>query len=433
MDSPDSPDFADSPGDCAPGKPGFAHPRRRNLALLLPDAGVHAPAVAPPAAPASPANPASPGRMGAAGSAGPRGWRRRSDRTECAVVVTVVTVVIVILVAVVIVTVVVLLVVTGARRANVKTPLANGENMSGEAGEAGEAGEEERTLSPLLVRPLTGPLGLKRPPRGFADDTSTTEEAEEAALPALPVLPVLLVRDTILVVRGPKPTPGWSFAFAGGAGEKQEPSLPASLPVRPHRRGDGPAGLSSDWKEVPLLVRNTPGEKPIRVFADDPNSGLEATPSTAPLLCGKRDAQWEAGGVGSGLNGPKPPFASSSIDCREARLHVLLLSESQGYADWFGNKLPLIFVDSKSALAVADNPLPTKKSKHLAIRYHLVKEHVSSLCYVPTDVNKADPLTKPLTANKYIEMFVHSPQKKTAKVDEPEEEDDDDEELEALC
>jgi len=116
-----------------------------------------------------------------------------------------------------------------------------------------------------------------------------------------------------------------------------------------------------------------------------------------------------------------------------AAFDTIQLCQSQGYADWFGGQLPLIFVDSKSALAVADCPLPTKKSKHLAIRYHLVKEHVSSLCYVPTDVNKADPLTKPLTANKYIEMFVHSPLKKTAKVEEPEEEDDDDDELEALC
>eukprot|EP00452_MALV-II_sp_L67-6_P000153 gene153-biopygen149 len=114
-----------------------------------------------------------------------------------------------------------------------------------------------------------------------------------------------------------------------------------------------------------------------------------------------------------------------------AAFDTIQLSESQGYADWFGNKLPLIFVDSKSALAVADNPLPTKKSKHLAIRYHVVKEWVSSLCYVPTDDNRADPMTKPLTARQYVQMFYHRPTKK--QIEEMEIDDEDDEELEATC
>ena len=75
------------------------------------------------------------------------------------------------------------------------------------------------------------------------------------------------------------------------------------------------------------------------------------------------------------------------------------------YADWFENPCPLVFGDSQSALAVANCALPTKNSKHLAARYHLVKEHLSSLCYVPPDENRADPLTKSLPIRKGLGVF----------------------------
>ena len=76
----------------------------------------------------------------------------------------------------------------------------------------------------------------------------------------------------------------------------------------------------------------------------------------------------------------------------------------QGYLDWFleNRELPLIFVDNKSALAVSQNTLVTKKTKHLNLRYHEVKDYVDDLCYCPTDLNKADPLTKSLPIRKCL-------------------------------
>ena len=51
----------------------------------------------------------------------------------------------------------------------------------------------------------------------------------------------------------------------------------------------------------------------------------------------------------------------------------------------------------------------TKRSKHINLRYHTVRDHVKDLCYCPTGDNKADPLTKPLVTEKYVSMFKTSP------------------------
>ena len=74
------------------------------------------------------------------------------------------------------------------------------------------------------------------------------------------------------------------------------------------------------------------------------------------------------------------------------------MTTSLGFLDWFieEDRLPLVFVDNQSALKLSANSLVTKKSKHINLRYHAVRDHCKDLCYCPTDKNLADPLTKPL-------------------------------------
>jgi hypothetical protein len=93
-----------------------------------------------------------------------------------------------------------------------------------------------------------------------------------------------------------------------------------------------------------------------------------------------------------------------------AMYDCIRLCQSQGYLGWFldsRKELPLIFSDNKSALALSRTSVATKRSKHYALRYMLVKDHFKSFSYVPTDVNLSDPLTKPLSGAKYIQMFDH--------------------------
>ena len=81
---------------------------------------------------------------------------------------------------------------------------------------------------------------------------------------------------------------------------------------------------------------------------------------------------------------------------------------NQGYLDFFRetrHKFPIVMIDNKSAIDVARSSLITKRSKHIDLRYHVLKDHSADLCYVPTDKNLADPLTKALQSSKYLTLF----------------------------
>nr|GEV65987.1 retrovirus-related Pol polyprotein from transposon TNT 1-94 [Tanacetum cinerariifolium] len=68
------------------------------------------------------------------------------------------------------------------------------------------------------------------------------------------------------------------------------------------------------------------------------------------------------------------------------------------------NKIP-IYCDSKSAIAISCNPVQHSRTKHIAVRYHFIKEHVEKgtieLYFVKTDYQLADLFTKALLADRF--------------------------------
>nr|GEX00269.1 hypothetical protein [Tanacetum cinerariifolium] len=89
------------------------------------------------------------------------------------------------------------------------------------------------------------------------------------------------------------------------------------------------------------------------------------------------------------------------------------------------NKIP-IYCDSKSAIAISCNPVQHSRTKHIAVRYHFIKEHVEKgtieLYFVKTDYQLADLFTKALPVDRfnYLEVIefgnsYKAPLKKTAK------------------
>nr|GFB13203.1 copia protein [Tanacetum cinerariifolium] len=68
------------------------------------------------------------------------------------------------------------------------------------------------------------------------------------------------------------------------------------------------------------------------------------------------------------------------------------------------NKI-LIYCDSKSAIAISCNPVQHSRTKHIAVRYHFIKEHVEKgtieLYFVKTDYQLADLFTKALPADRF--------------------------------
>lgn len=65
-----------------------------------------------------------------------------------------------------------------------------------------------------------------------------------------------------------------------------------------------------------------------------------------------------------------------------------------------------IMEDNQACLAMASNPSSSNKTKHVDVRYHLVRDCVArgevSLEYVSTVDVLADGMTKPLAATKFL-------------------------------
>ena len=64
-------------------------------------------------------------------------------------------------------------------------------------------------------------------------------------------------------------------------------------------------------------------------------------------------------------------------------------------------KIVCMYLDNQGAIALANNPVHHKRSKHIDVKYHYVRLDIqcgiAELTYVPTDNNVADVFTKPVT------------------------------------
>jgi hypothetical protein len=71
------------------------------------------------------------------------------------------------------------------------------------------------------------------------------------------------------------------------------------------------------------------------------------------------------------------------------------------------DNVPLL-CDNESAIKIAHNPVQHTRTKHIDIRHHFIREHVShgdiDLSYVGTKDNLADIFTKPLDEARFREL-----------------------------
>lgn len=68
----------------------------------------------------------------------------------------------------------------------------------------------------------------------------------------------------------------------------------------------------------------------------------------------------------------------------------------------------VIYIDNKSAIDLAKNPMFHGRSKHIDIRYHFIRECVERgeivVKHIPSENQRADALTKALFAVKFDRM-----------------------------
>nr|GFB36140.1 retrovirus-related Pol polyprotein from transposon TNT 1-94 [Tanacetum cinerariifolium] len=123
------------------------------------------------------------------------------------------------------------------------------------------------------------------------------------------------------------------------------------------------------------------------IDADHPSHVYKLKKALYGLKQAPRDSGFELTGfLYAGYAGCKESFKSTS-----------------GRAQFLGEKLIPIYCDSKSAIAISCNPVQHSRTKHVAVRYHFITEHVEKgtieLYFVKTDYQLADIFTKALLAD----------------------------------
>nr|GEW97768.1 integrase, catalytic region, zinc finger, CCHC-type, peptidase aspartic, catalytic [Tanacetum cinerariifolium] len=153
-------------------------------------------------------------------------------------------------------------------------------------------------------------------------------------------------------------------------------------------------------------------------FHDDilVDSGFELTEFSDADYAGCKDTFKSTSGGAQFLGEKLVSWSSKKQDCTAlstAKAEYVSLSACCTQVLWmrtqltdYGfnfNKIP-IYYDSKSAIAISFNPVQHSRTKHIAVLYHFIKEHMQKgtieLYFVNTDYQLADLFTKALPADR---------------------------------
>nr|GEY56025.1 retrovirus-related Pol polyprotein from transposon TNT 1-94 [Tanacetum cinerariifolium] len=148
-----------------------------------------------------------------------------------------------------------------------------------------------------------------------------------------------------------------------------------------------------------------------------PDSGFELTEFSDADYAGCKDTFKSTSGGAKFLGEKLVSWSSKKQDCTAlstAEAEYVSLSACCAQVLWmrtqltdYGfhfNKIP-IYCDSKSAIAISCNPVQHSRTKHIAVRFHFIKEHVEKgtikLYFVKTDYQLADIFTKALPTGRF--------------------------------
>jgi hypothetical protein len=102
------------------------------------------------------------------------------------------------------------------------------------------------------------------------------------------------------------------------------------------------------------------------------------------------------------LSSAEAEYMAACAAVQEA-IHLRQLLEDLGYKQ---DQATVIFEDNQGCITLSENPVFHKRTKHIDIRYHFIRERVASgeieLRYVATEHQLADLLTKALAGPRTV-------------------------------
>lgn len=199
-----------------------------------------------------------------------------------------------------------------------------------------------------------------------------------------------------------------------------------------HTRPDLAYSVSivSRFMERPTLLHQNAAKRILRYVKGTINLGLIyirdsqnniLTEYSDSDLAGHVDDRKSTGGMAFYLNESLVTWVSQKQRCvalSSCEAEFMATTAAACQAIWLRNLLTqltgkdmgpvTIYVDNKSAIDLAKNPVFHGRSKHIDIRYHFIRECVAKgeikVKYVSTNEQRADSLTKALTTVKFEKM-----------------------------
>jgi hypothetical protein len=101
-------------------------------------------------------------------------------------------------------------------------------------------------------------------------------------------------------------------------------------------------------------------------------------------------------------------YRRSRVYCRRSLLCAITLDEANPYGLWLQIEQSPLLCDNESAIRMADNPVEHSHTKHIAIRYHFLRDHQQrgdiEIAYVSAKEQLADIFTKPLDEKTFTKL-----------------------------
>lgn len=209
-------------------------------------------------------------------------------------------------------------------------------------------------------------------------------------------------------------------------------SLVGGLRYLVHTRPDiaHSVGVVSRYMERPTVLHMSAVKRIFRYIKGTLHYGLVYAKGTGDyMLAGYSDSdsagniedRRSTGGMAFYLNKSLITWVSQKQRCValsscEAEFMAATAAACQGV--WLGNLLGqltnlkrhpvVLYINNKSAIDLANNPVFHGRSKHIIIRYHFIRECVERgeiiIKHINTGEQRADILTKPMTAVKFEQM-----------------------------